>query len=140
MEKLPDNIQRIDLLRIVRNMNKLCKCEYPAYTVDTQNRLVYCQTCEAIIDPYEALTKMARRYEKISDQVENLLESAKQIQNYKPHLKVFKDIESHYQSNHFSMLPRCPSCGDPFDFKDINEWVGRNYAHLYRKDRPKEGK
>lgn len=129
MDRLPDNIKRIDVLRIERDMQKLCKCYEPRYELDVANRLVYCQTCRAIVDPFEALKNLAWNHEHLNNQVDSLLEQARDIQNYKPHLKVFKNLEQQYRANKFSMVPRCPHCASGFDFKDIDSWVNRNYCN-----------
>ncbi len=134
MDKLPDNIKRIDILRIEKSMSKLCRCHEPRYELDTANRLVYCQDCGAIVDPFDALSKLAWKYEHLNNQVASLLEQAKEIQNYKPHLRVFKGLEKSYRATKYSMVPVCPHCGQGFDFKDINQWRNRNYCNWEVRD------
>lgn len=123
--KLPDNIKRIDVLRVEYGKKKMCQCFDPHYEIDYQNHLVYCKDCGAIVDPFEALTNIARHYDRLGDQVEALLEQRRQIDSYKPHLVVIKELERHYRANKFSMVPCCPRCNEPFDLAEIDHWVNR---------------
>lgn len=127
MDNLPDNVKRIDVLRVEFGKRKLCECFNPHYEIDYQNRLVYCTDCGAIVDPLEALVKIARHYERIGEQVEALLEQRREIANYKPHLVVIKDIERRYRAQHFSMVPCCPRCGEPFDLPELTHWANRKF-------------
>ena len=126
MDKLPENIKRIDILKIEYAIEKLCKCRFPKYTIDYQNRLVYCQDCGAIIDPFDALKKLAQHYDRVNEQVRGLLNQAKEIQKYKPHIKVIKSLESSYRSG--KMVPNCPHCHKAFDLKDLTGWSNRDYC------------
>ena len=85
-------------------MKKLCTCFEPHYMVDYKNKLVYCNDCGAIIDPLEALKGLADHYGRIESRIKQMYEEAKEIQNYKPHLKIFKSLESDYQRDHFQMF------------------------------------
>lgn len=134
MDKLPDNVKRIDVLRVEFGKRKLCECYNPHYEIDYQNRLVYCLDCGAIVDPFEALVKLARHYERIGEQVEALLEQRREIASYKPHLVVLKELEKRYRSQHFSMVPCCPRCGEPFDLPELTHWANRKF--LRSKEEP----
>lgn len=127
MDNLPDKVKRIDVLRVEYGKRKLCECPSPCYEVDYQNRLVYCVDCGAIVDPFEALMKLARNYERIGEQVEALLEQRREIVSYKPHLVVIKDLEKHYREQCFSMVPCCPRCGEPFDLPELTHWANRAF-------------
>lgn len=131
MDTLPDNIKRIDVLRIEYGKRKLCQCHNPHYEIDYQNRLVYCSDCGAIVDAFEAIAEMARYYERLGDQVENLLEQRRQISGYKPHLVVIKDLEKHYRK---SMVPCCPRCNRPFDLAEIECWSNRAFLNATKMD------
>lgn len=129
MDVLPNKITRIDIMRVKRGMQKLCKCCNPHYEIDIQNHLVFCVDCGAIVDPFVAITEIATHCDRLNSQVEALLTQAKEIQDYKPHLKIIKEIEHIYRSNKFSMVPCCPHCGEPFDLKDISNWKNRIFLH-----------
>lgn len=123
MNDLPENIKRFDVLKVEYAKKKLCECYTARYEIDYQNRLVYCQDCGAIVDPFEALRKLADYYNNFAEQSEYLLNQRKQIINWKPWLLVFRDLESQYRSK--EMLPCCPECGKPFYFERIKRWYNR---------------
>ena len=124
MEQLPDKVIDIEILRINRNMQKHCKCECKTFTVDTKNRSVYCGKCGAWVDPYDAMVYLAENPEEYQYEVNCLLNQAKEIQRYHPHLKIFKSMESSYRTG---MAPECPKCKRLFDFKDITGWGNKSY-------------
>jgi len=130
LSELPDNIKRIDVLKIEKAIQKPCRCYKYRYLIDVENRLVYCQDCGAIVDPFDAFKNLAYHYEDLGKQVEYLFEQWKQIINYKPWLLVFRDLESQYRSG--KMLPRCPECGKAFFFEHIKSWTNRKMEVLRR--------
>lgn len=132
--RLPEKITHIDIFKIERGKRKLCECRNPHYEIDTRNRLVMCLDCGAVVDPFEALVEIAVHYDRLNNQVENLLSQAKEIQDYKPHLKVIKEIEHRYRANKFSMLPCCPNCGEAFELTEISAWKNRKYCHREREE------
>lgn len=110
---------RLDVLKLELAKRKLCNCFEPSYEVDTQNRIVTCQDCGAIVDPFDALVQTAWQHDRINRAHERMLEERESIAGYKPHLKVFKALESRYRSDKYSMVPQCPRCSKPFDFSEI---------------------
>ncbi len=131
MGELPDNIKRIDILKIEYGKKKLCQCTDWHLEIDYQNKLVYCVDCGAIIDPFEALRMLADKWDRVSEQVDRLLAQRKEIVNYKPWLMTFRNLESQYRSG--KMIPCCPSCYKPFLFDEINTWSNRQMEELRRK-------
>lgn len=127
MPELPDKIKRIDVLRVEYGKKKLCQCANPHYEIDYQNKLVTCMDCGAIVDAFEALTEIASSYDRLGNQVEQLLKQRKEIVNYKPHLVVIKELERSYRAQNFSMVPCCPRCGEAFDLPEITHWINRKY-------------
>lgn len=119
-DSLPDKIKRIDVIRVERGAKKMCRCKAPHYQIDAENHLVYCVDCDAIVDPFEALLGIVRHYDRLSDQVNEILEQRRKIINYKPRLMTIKNLEQHYMK---SFVPRCPHCREAFDFTDITEWM-----------------
>lgn len=136
MSELPDSIKRIDVLRLEKAMQKPCNCFTHKYLVDSQNRLVYCQDCGAIVDSFEALKNLAWYYQGLGEQVEYLLKQRQDIVNWKPWLIVFRSLESQYRSG--KALPCCPECNKPFYFEKINSWTSRE-LHEKRKAKEKAG-
>jgi len=132
-EKLPDNIIRFDCLKIDYNRRKLCECENPRYVIDDKNKMVNCEVCGAVIEPYAALENLARILARKENRLEQMLAQAKELANYKPHLRIIKDIERKYRQDHFSMIPICPHCKEPFDLAELSWWVNRGLYPKYKK-------
>jgi hypothetical protein len=107
-DRLPDNIKRIDVLRIERGLMKSCRCLNPHYLLDNDNRIVYCKDCGAIVDPFEALCEIARGWKRIEDQVRSLLNQRKELIDWKPHLVALRKVEKTYRSGKY--IPSCPHC------------------------------
>lgn len=61
------DIVRFDLVKINRGREKLCQCTAPCFEVDEENRIVSCKICGAILDPFEALIKLAERPERLEE-------------------------------------------------------------------------
>lgn len=129
-DRLPDKVVDIEILRINRNVGKWCKCRNRKFTVDPDNRSVYCGECGALVDPFEAIYDVAKSCERLKRETENLLEQRRQIASYKPHLVVFKKLESSYRSKNY--LPCCPECGKAFFFEHICSWVNRELEERRR--------
>lgn len=127
MERLPDNIKRIDVIRIEYRKRKLCECKNPHYEIDYENRLVTCTDCGAVVEPFDAMYELAKNYERLGDQVSSLLEQRKEIANYKPHLVVIKNLERMYRGNNYSMAPICPRCGEAFELQELISWINRKF-------------
>lgn len=130
MDELPDKVIQLEVLRINRNIGKRCTCLQPNYVLDPLNREVNCSKCGSRVDTFDAFYDLACHWERMEWEVEALLEQRKQIANYKPHLVVFKDLESQYRSK--KMLPCCPECGKPFYFEHITSWHNRELEEKRR--------
>lgn len=70
MSELPEQIKHIDIIRIEYGRKKICSCSTPQYEIDYANRLVLCTDCGAVVDPFEALYKLARHYDRINSQLD----------------------------------------------------------------------
>lgn len=127
MGELPNKVNRIDILRVDYGKRKLCECKNPHYVIDYENRIVTCEDCRAVVEPFEALYELAKHYDRLGNQVQSLLEQKTEIVNYKPHLVIIKNVEKMYRSNNYSMVPVCPNCGDAFDLKDLTSWRNRKF-------------
>lgn len=114
-------------MRIEYGKRKLCECHNPHYEIDYRNRLVTCEDCGAVIEPFEALYEIAKHYERLENQVQSLLEQRQEIANYKPHMVVIKDLEKKYRGDNYSMVPVCPKCGEAFDLKELVSWKNRKF-------------
>lgn len=128
----------LDVLRISRNKNKICKCETFNYELDSVNRIVICKGCGAIIEPFEALITMASYFEQIEQAIrkkeqdieklngiiDNLCKEAEKARKYKAKEEIIKCIEKQHKDN---MAPYCPNCEKPFLLEKITGWRNRNY-------------
>lgn len=120
------DIVRFDLVKINRGRDKLCRCVTPAYEVDTVNRIVTCMKCGAILDPFDALTRLAERPEKLMEAQKKMQESieyySKKAQEERERMirsKTFREMQNHYNTG---LLPYCPECQQQFDPAKINRW------------------
>ena len=118
---LPEKIYPIETLRLMRNATKHCRCENKSFVVDVANSMVNCGSCGARIEPFEAIKYMALHSESLRTETENLLEQRRAILNYKPHMVVFRDLESRYRGK--KMLPMCPHCDRGFYFEELKGWI-----------------
>ena len=139
MEALSDKITDIEMIRIRRNMRKICSCQNPQYEVDVNNRAVWCRVCGAWIDPFEAILDIAKNREKLVEETNYLIEKHKEayqkiqelnseiemLVKKRARLKVFKSLEQEYRND---MLPHCPKCDEIFQFEKITGWTNRKYA------------
>ena len=120
------DIVRLDLVKINRGREKLCKCVAPHFEIDTENRIVLCQKCGAILDPFEALVKLAEHPEKMVEMQKQMQE---RIKAYKEEVeqerskmiksKVFREMQRHYNAG---LFPYCPECKMQFDPVKIDRW------------------
>jgi hypothetical protein len=127
-DKLPEKVKRLDFLRVERGMKKLCNCLDPRFEIDYSNRLIYCK-CGALVDPFDALYEVARHYERMAEYTEYMLRTRQEIDNYKPHLVVIKELEKHYRGS--KLWPTCPICKGAFDLKELinTGWIHPDYAN-----------
>lgn len=135
MDELPKNITRFEVLKIRRDIKKLCRCRGSNYVVDTQNHLVYCDKCGAVVSPWQALVDIATHYDRLQKEVENLLEERRKIANYQPRRVVIKQLEQQYCRGKGDMLPTCPRCGKPFYLSELTNWVNKKFYPVLNKER-----
>lgn len=122
----------IEVLRIKRNLKKICSCKKHYYEVDVNNRAVWCRECGAWVDPFDAIANLAEYPEKLREQnakleekQRQLIEEVRNLDGKRARLKVFKEIESSYRHD---MLPHCPKCGELFHLEKLSHWTNRAYC------------
>ena len=128
MEKLPETLIQLDRVRIERGMGKICKCSNRKYLLDTDNRQVTCRSCGALIDSYDALLEMSRNWERINEELERIFEQKKMLDNYKPHLRIIKDLEKRTRSGPNQCHPVCPVCDEPFMLSELTRFYGAKFV------------
>ena len=120
------DIVRFDLVKINRGRETLCQCTAPCFEVDEENRIVSCKICGAILDPFEALIKLAERPERLEETQRRMLEKIKTYREeaekeYSRMIKsrVFRKMQSNYNEG---LFPYCPECKMQFDPVKIDRW------------------
>ena len=115
MDKLPEKVIQLDAIRIDYGRKKSCRCLDPKFTLDVANRLVTCDGCGSICDPFDVLRTIAMRGSRWNQQAGELLAQNKALRNYQPRRKVIKALEQQYVRNEKNKLvPTCPCCKEPF--------------------------
>ena len=127
--KEENKVINIETLIINRRREKNCKCLKPSYEIDTQNHLVYCQRCMAVVEPFEALIRLAEYAEGINYEIECAKRYKLELMNYKPFLREAKRYEKMMREK--EMLPLCPHCHKPFKW---NEVTGMMNKRFYKED------
>lgn len=125
MDKADERVIHIETLRVNYARDKICKCQKPCYEIDYKNRLVYCRTCQAIIDPFEALYKLAIKYQEINDEIDRARAFKKELQNYKPYLRETKRYEKMMREK--NMLPVCPKCNEAFKWEELTSMANKRF-------------
>lgn len=128
MGKLPDKLIKIDQVRIERGMGKICKCENKKFTLDTDNRRVTCSSCGAPFDPFEAMLEMAKKWDRINSDLERIFQQKKELDKYKPHLRIIKELERKTRTGPNQMYPLCPSCEEPFLLTELTRFYGAKFV------------
>lgn len=125
-----NKVINIETLIINRRREKNCKCLKPHYEIDTQNHLVYCQKCMAVVEPFEALVQLAMHIEEINDKIESATRYKNELMSYKPYLRQAKRYEQMMRQK--DMLPLCPHCHKPFYWDEVVEMINK---HFYKEDK-----
>lgn len=122
------------LLRVERGRGKICKCQFPHFEIDCANRIVICQDCGAVLDPFDALERVAAHMELYAEYQEKALCKVKAFgkladKEFRRRMrnKAFKEMDANYQKG---LLPICPECEQVFDPMRIARWTrGRKDEH-----------
>ena len=104
---------------------KVCECKGTTYLLDGKNRLVYCQKCGAIIDPFEALLNMARSADRVHDYLNAYRELAEKERRAYERYKGVNDITRKARQG---LIPVCPHCEKPVAPEKINTFINRRFA------------
>jgi hypothetical protein len=129
MDKLPDNVIKITTLTINRNKRKNCDCydsyprQVPQYEIDTTNREVICKHCGVIVDPFDALLIISKRWERVSEEINSLFAQARELREYKPWLLTIRKLEQQCRSG--TMVLSCPHCHEGILFEEMTAWTNK---------------
>lgn len=124
MSKADEKVVHIETLRVNYAREKICKCK-PSYEIDYNNRLVYCRTCQAIVDPFEALYNLTKYVELFNDEIDRAIEFKKQLDSYKPYLREAQRYERMMREK--EMLPICPHCNQMFEWNEIRRMSNKKF-------------
>ena len=90
--------------------------------VDSRNRIVYCNHCGNMIEPFLALEMLVKDWDKIQkaqDDIKSRLKRTWKIcKEYRPRRKAMKYIE--HQIGNGKADPVCPYCHEAFKLEEIN--------------------
>lgn len=141
---MENKIIDFNLMKINKNAQKICRCDPPAYEIDTTNRLVQCTKCNAYIHPFDALIGLAENIEWYNEEKERLNKERNELIERKNEyikeinalhtkrfrMNVFRDLQNSYMRG---MVPYCPHCERAFDPTEINHYTNKDYCDYKRK-------
>ncbi|MFT2051820.1 hypothetical protein [Staphylococcus aureus] len=154
MKELPENVFVFDAIRRAKLDKYGCKCGINAkYEIDTKRMIVRCTTCDVRVEPFDALTNIVTKSSIFQQQVNELFAQRQELENYKPHRVVLKQLEQLYNKSNRGKAnlgtkgyPCCPSCKEPFELEEIAEkwytgikiqqqlYTRQNSQHKYNAD------
>lgn len=126
LETENDGVLSFTLYKIEKGREKICKCNPPHYVLDEVNRLVICNDCGAVVEPFEALLQMTKYIDEFAEyqresinKINVYREMANEESRRRMKNKAFKDMDRNYQKG---LYPYCPECGKIFDPAKIIRW------------------
>lgn len=147
---MTNKIIDFNIMRINKNAQKICRCDPPAYEIDTTNRLVQCTKCGAYIQPFDALVYLAENIEKYEEEIEKYNneiskiidkrnEYAKEVNTLSTkrfRMNVFRNMQNRYMKG---LVPSCPHCERAFDPTEIDSYTNKNCCD-YKKKKSRDEK
>lgn len=126
LENENDGVLSFTLYKIEKGREKICKCNPPHYVLDEVNRLVICNDCGAVVEPFEALLQMTKYIEEFAEYQREAInkinvyrEMANEESRRRMKNKAFQEMDRNYQKG---LYPYCPECGKIFDPAKIIRW------------------
>lgn len=121
-----DGIISFELLKVEVNRKKLCRCQDASYTLDVNNRLVICDQCGAIIDPFDALLKIGEKQQEWKEyQIKARLRVVQWQQEADRTLKLmlrYKNTRRIAEMCKDGLYPVCPECKKLIAPEKITSW------------------
>ncbi len=121
-----DGIISFELLKAEVNRKKLCRCQDASYTLDVNNRLVICDQCGAIIDPFDALLKIVDKQREWEEyQIKARLRTVQWQQEADRTLKLmlrYKNTRRIAEMCKDGLYPVCPECKKLIAPEKITSW------------------
>ena len=124
--KEKDGIISFELLKAEVNRAKLCRCLDASYILDVNNRLVICEQCGAILDPFDALLKIQEKQQEWAEYQQKAVRRARLFQqeadrtlNLMQRYKNTRRIAGLCQDG---LFPVCPNCKEIIAPERFTEW------------------
>lgn len=121
-----DGIINFGLLKAEVNRKKLCRCQDASCTLNVNNRLVICDKCGAIIDPFDALLKIADKNQEWEEYQKKARLRAEQWQQEADRaLKLmlrYKNTRRIAENCKDGLCPVCPECKKAIAPERITRW------------------
>ncbi len=108
-------VQWLYPLKVEYDRKKVCECDPRTFILDAKNKLVYCSTCGAIIDPFEALMDMAKNAERIKDGLTTYAELATKERKSFMRFRGVNDISKRFRNGLWPVCPHCNKLIDPME-------------------------
>lgn len=119
---------------VKKRLEKVCTCKNRTILIDTENRLLECSECGAILDAFDIVESLANKdddywwnLKALEQQKEDLI---KWLANNRMG-QALRNIASHIRQG---LIPSCPHCNMPFDLERLNTWQSREYAEIKAKE------
>lgn len=136
-----DGIISFDLLKTEVNRQKICRCKDASMILDVNNRLVICDKCGAILDPFDALMRLGDKQQEWVDYQKKALESLKALKNkaklYSEEAqKALTSMQRYKNTRRIArmcedeLFPVCPECEKIIDPAKINRWRPGREEHV----------
>ena len=143
VDELPSKLVELTTFKRNKKITRHCQCyewptypkKSPAFEIDFTNREVICRHCGNTVDTFYAFEILCKQDENREQELEQLYEQAKELYNYKPYLKVIKQLEKECRGG--KMILSCPHCSGGILFEEMNNWKSKEMELQRRKFKEK---
>jgi len=133
---------KIGFLQEEKRRRLECGCVLPSVTYSVKHRTIFCEKCQAYLDPFDFIERFAKNFNEIQKAQEKACENLKRLErevrekrdkkNKKKEF-FFMDAEEKFMGN--GKHPICPKCGEGFSFFAIKKWLSRDEYESQEKRR-----
>lgn len=107
----------------VVSIHKNCNCsDFTRYWVDMERQIIVCE-CGKTVDPIKAFILASNEMKALVDGVQFREEQLNRREKSFPRSVLFGELEK--MENGGEMVPCCPNCERPFEFKGISVWASK---------------
>lgn len=104
-----------------------CNCTNRIFEVDEVNRMITCQKCGQVIEPFDVVVDLLSGNKRYDAYLENRAERAKELHEWFHKYRMpiaLKEFASQIRQN---LLPRCPHCNEMIDISKITCWAHEKF-------------